>query len=192
MYKVYSLNFFFLLLNQNNYFFFFFVSDAAHRIHPLAGQGVNLGFSDVTELTNQLNKSVLTGADIGLYLSVFKMKIKIAKKLKLFRLCSITGDLNTLLNYETATQRRNVPIMLGIDAIQKVYGSSNSIVPSAITTLVRNVGLSFCQSASSLKVCILSMKLMIIFFFIIICVTSIYFLFCPQKLLSNKASGLPV
>jgi len=40
--------------------------DAAHRIHPLAGQGVNLGFNDVIELSDQINKSVLTGSDIGL------------------------------------------------------------------------------------------------------------------------------
>jgi len=42
--------------------------------------------------------------------------------------------------------------MLGVDAIQKIYGSSNNIVPPAITTLIRNVGLSFCQSASIIKV----------------------------------------
>lgn len=65
----------------------------------------------------------------------------------------ILGDLNALLNYETAAQRRNVPIMLGIDGIQKVYGSYNSFIPSAITTLGRNVGLAVCQSASLLKVC---------------------------------------
>lgn len=44
--------------------------------------------------------------------------------------------------------------MLGIDGIQKVYGSNNSLIPSAIMAFVRNTGLAFCQSPSLLKVCI--------------------------------------
>ncbi|MGY3856814.1 FAD-dependent 2-octaprenylphenol hydroxylase [Aeromonas intestinalis] len=42
------------------------VGDAAHTIHPLAGQGVNLGLLDAATLAEQLLKSQRTGADIGL------------------------------------------------------------------------------------------------------------------------------
>lgn len=79
-----------------------------------------------------------------------------------FIFLSFIGDQYTLLNYQTAAQRRNVPIMLGVDSIQKVYGSNNSLVPSAITKLVRNVGLTVCQSVSSIKVCIFNIKLLIV------------------------------
>jgi hypothetical protein len=72
---------------------------------------------------------------------------------------SSIGDLNALLNYETAAQRHNVPIMLGVDGIQKIYGSHNNVVPLAITTLIRNVGLSVCHSASIIKVSIFMMRL---------------------------------
>jgi len=76
------------------------------------------------------------------------------------------GDLNALLNYQTAAQRHNVPIMLGVDSIQKIYGSENNLVPPAITTLIRNVGLTFCQSTSIIKVCIFKIKLKIVHFYI--------------------------
>lgn len=42
------------------------IGDAAHTIHPLAGQGVNLGFSDVEELAQVIEKSNGKQQDIGL------------------------------------------------------------------------------------------------------------------------------
>ncbi|MBT3195807.1 MAG: 2-octaprenyl-3-methyl-6-methoxy-1,4-benzoquinol hydroxylase [Candidatus Ruthia sp.] len=41
------------------------IGDAAHNIHPLAGQGVNLGFADVEELSNQLRDSTKSLGDYG-------------------------------------------------------------------------------------------------------------------------------
>jgi 2-octaprenyl-6-methoxyphenol hydroxylase len=41
------------------------VGDAAHGIHPIAGQGLNLGFRDVAALTQVLADGVRTGLDPG-------------------------------------------------------------------------------------------------------------------------------
>lgn len=41
------------------------VGDAAHAVHPLAGQGVNLGFMDVKALIHALAFATEFGMDIG-------------------------------------------------------------------------------------------------------------------------------
>ncbi|WEN16169.1 UbiH/UbiF/VisC/COQ6 family ubiquinone biosynthesis hydroxylase [Rhodanobacter sp. AS-Z3] len=41
------------------------LGDAAHTVHPLAGQGVNLGLRDVVELRNVLSEARAAGRDIG-------------------------------------------------------------------------------------------------------------------------------
>ena len=41
------------------------VGDAAHTVHPLAGQGVNLGFGDVAQLVGALAHAVECGRDLG-------------------------------------------------------------------------------------------------------------------------------
>jgi 2-octaprenyl-6-methoxyphenol hydroxylase len=42
------------------------IGDAAHIIHPLAGQGLNLGFRDVAALISSLNEARSNGQDIGM------------------------------------------------------------------------------------------------------------------------------
>ena len=44
------------------------LGDAAHTIHPLAGQGVNLGFMDVAMLLGEIKKLHREGKDFGQYL----------------------------------------------------------------------------------------------------------------------------
>ena len=44
------------------------VGDAAHTIHPLAGQGVNLGFMDAAELIDEIRRLHRQGKDIGQHL----------------------------------------------------------------------------------------------------------------------------
>jgi ubiquinone biosynthesis monooxygenase Coq6 len=41
------------------------IGDAAHTIHPLAGQGLNMGQTDVASLMNALEKGIERGMDIG-------------------------------------------------------------------------------------------------------------------------------
>jgi 2-octaprenyl-6-methoxyphenol hydroxylase len=41
------------------------IGDAAHRVHPLAGQGLNLGLRDVAALTSALASQIRLGLDPG-------------------------------------------------------------------------------------------------------------------------------
>ncbi|EDX03831.1 GD22648 [Drosophila simulans] len=78
------------------------VGDAAHRVHPLAGQGVNLGFSDVRFLV----ESLAAGAYAG-----FKL-----------------GDKQHLIKYERKCLAKNVPIMLGVHGLHTLYATQFSPV----------------------------------------------------------------
>ncbi|GLJ08108.1 hypothetical protein SUGI_0081450 [Cryptomeria japonica] len=73
------------------------VGDAAHTVHPLAGQGVNLGFGDAAELVRILNEGILTGSDIG--------------------------EISLLKKYERERKLVNLPMMAILDGFQRIFSA---------------------------------------------------------------------
>uniref|UniRef100_A0A8C7YLQ0 Ubiquinone biosynthesis monooxygenase COQ6, mitochondrial n=1 Tax=Oryzias sinensis TaxID=183150 RepID=A0A8C7YLQ0_9TELE len=80
------------------------IGDAAHRVHPLAGQGANLGFGDVAGLTQLLSQAAFNGKDLG--------------------------AIQHLLEYETERQRHNLPMMTAIDLMKRLY--STDVAPAVL------------------------------------------------------------
>uniref|UniRef100_A0A665WZF6 Ubiquinone biosynthesis monooxygenase COQ6, mitochondrial n=1 Tax=Echeneis naucrates TaxID=173247 RepID=A0A665WZF6_ECHNA len=104
------------------------IGDAAHRVHPLAGQGANLGFGDVACLTQLLSQAAFNGKDLG--------------------------AMQHLLEYETERQRHNLPMMVAIDLMKRLY-STNSVP----VVLLRTLGLQATNMLPALKVSSLSSSL---------------------------------
>ncbi|NXI48975.1 COQ6 monooxygenase, partial [Chloroceryle aenea] len=73
------------------------IGDAAHRVHPLAGQGVNLGFGDVACLAHHLSAAAFDGRDLG--------------------------SLKHLLKFETERQRHNVSLIAATDVLKRLYST---------------------------------------------------------------------
>lgn len=96
------------------------IGDAAHRIHPLAGQGVNLGFGDVKCLTELLSEAAYRGSNLG--------------------------DLSHLLKYERERLCQNLPVMVGVHGLQRLYGTDFSPVVA-----LRSVGLKITNAIPPLK-----------------------------------------
>ena len=47
------------------------VGDAAHTIHPMAGQGLNLGLADVQALVNCIQKAANAGMDVSTFVDEY-------------------------------------------------------------------------------------------------------------------------
>jgi 2-polyprenylphenol 6-hydroxylase len=69
------------------------VGDAAHQVHPMAGQGVNLGFRDVMQLASMTTK-LSTMQDIGDY--HFLRRYERARKLDVVSMNTLTSGLDAL------------------------------------------------------------------------------------------------
>ncbi|KAJ8763915.1 hypothetical protein K2173_003697 [Erythroxylum novogranatense] len=71
------------------------IGDAAHSVHPLAGQGVNLGFGDASSLSKIIAEGIAIGTDIG--------------------------EISLLKKYEAERKPSNVSMMAILDGFQKAY-----------------------------------------------------------------------
>jgi ubiquinone biosynthesis UbiH/UbiF/VisC/COQ6 family hydroxylase len=91
------------------------VGDAAHTVHPMAGQGLNLGLGDVQVLVECLEKASKSGMDLSSFLSEYD-----------------------------SDRQRNVSVALGgIHGLQRIFGMQNVPLQHAKTlgmNLIQNLG----------------------------------------------------
>lgn len=78
------------------------VGDAAHTIHPLAGQGVNLGLADVASLMTVIVDALNAKKDIG--------------------------ELKVLRRYERWRRADNRSMLVAMDGLKRLFGSELSVV----------------------------------------------------------------
>jgi ubiquinone biosynthesis monooxygenase Coq6 len=111
------------------------IGDAAHSVHPLAGQGLNLGLGDAEELAACLAGSSAAGAD--------------------------PGSLAQLRRYGRARAGSNLVLMGAMDGIKRAFTSRPGAGPGGLPvggallepwTVARNVGMALLQGARPLKV----------------------------------------
>jgi len=81
------------------------VGDAAHGIHPIAGQGLNLGFSDIAELSRLVIEAVEAGAD--------------------------PGSPEVLRRYQAARRPANLAMLAATDTLDRLFSSDSRVLRMA-------------------------------------------------------------
>lgn len=104
------------------------VGDAAHTIHPLAGQGINLGFQDVTALVEELQRARNRGVGLGdpLVLGRYQRRRKPRN----------LGMMAVMEGFKRLFEEQSLPVRLlrndGMSAVNRLGPIKNLIVRQAM------------------------------------------------------------
>jgi ubiquinone biosynthesis monooxygenase Coq6 len=107
------------------------VGDAAHSIHPLAGQGLNLGLADVKSLSSVVQQSLSLGQDIGSFHVVQVL---------------LLGSIVALSRYPLQRYFQNHRMLGVCDKLHKLYSFD-----SALAIKLRSWGLEAVNEIGPLK-----------------------------------------
>src|SRR5690606_37947015 len=91
---------------------FALAGDAAHGIHPIAGQGLNLGFSDVAALAETIVEAHRLGLDIGA--PAVLERYQTWRRFDSFEMGAVTDGLNRLFSNDNPVLRLVRDVGLGI------------------------------------------------------------------------------
>lgn len=78
------------------------IGDAAHTVHPLAGQGVNLGFLDAGTLANELIYAINNNKSLG--------------------------DYSVLRKYERSRKASNVAMLASMDFLKRLFSNNHPVL----------------------------------------------------------------
>lgn len=92
------------------------VADAAHGIHPIAGQGLNLGYRDVAVLAELLIEAKASGHDVGS--DELLQHYQRSRRLDNMSMAAATDSLNALFSNPVAPVR--ILRKIGLKAVQKI------------------------------------------------------------------------
>jgi ubiquinone biosynthesis monooxygenase Coq6 len=122
------------------------VGDAAHTVHPLAGQGLNMGLGDVAVLRNTITDAAESGADIGAPFPFAPLDISAAASQQAYLTTSYLGSLTALRSYPRERYLVNHGIMSAIDKLHKLYA-----LEASPAVWARSTGLEVFNELTSLK-----------------------------------------
>jgi len=103
------------------------IGDAAHQVHPMAGQGANLGFRDVISLSGLIASSHPM-QDIGEL--AFLRRFERARKTDIVSMNSLTSGLDALFSSESAAIKNMTT--LGMQQLDRHASIKNILIKQAI------------------------------------------------------------